>query len=86
MAQVPVHSLPVDPVTTAGPSLASPPEPTFSPPNDDVCSRCGGSGRLRINDDSFRTCLDCLGRGVQQSFAGQSSLAEWITPAALRSP
>jgi len=48
-----------------------------------VCSRCGGSGRLRINDESFRTCLDCLGQGVLHRFTGQASLADWIAPATL---
>ena len=28
-----------------------------------VCARCGGSGMLRLGDQSFRTCLDCLGQG-----------------------
>lgn len=49
-----------------------------------VCSRCGGSGRLRINDDSFRTCLDCLGQGVLPGYAVQSSLSDWVAPAPLR--
>lgn len=49
-----------------------------------VCSRCGGSGRLRVNDDSFRTCLDCLGQGVLPGLAGQASLADWIAPANLQ--
>lgn len=28
-----------------------------------VCPTCGGSGTLRLGDQSFRTCLDCLGQG-----------------------
>ena len=28
-----------------------------------TCSRCGGSGTLRMGDQQFRTCLDCLGQG-----------------------
>jgi len=28
-----------------------------------VCQRCGGSGMLRLGDQSFRTCLECLGQG-----------------------
>jgi hypothetical protein len=28
-----------------------------------TCSRCGGSGILRMGDQQFRTCLDCLGQG-----------------------
>ena len=27
------------------------------------CSHCGGSGMLRINVQSHRTCMDCLGGG-----------------------
>lgn len=27
------------------------------------CSRCGGSGMLRLDDQRYRTCMDCLGRG-----------------------
>ena len=30
-----------------------------------ICRSCGGSGIQRINDKRFRTCLDCLGQGVQ---------------------
>ncbi|MFM1812235.1 MAG: hypothetical protein RLZZ336_1173 [Cyanobacteriota bacterium] len=28
-----------------------------------ICQRCGGSGMLRMGDQSFRTCLECLGQG-----------------------
>ena len=27
------------------------------------CPQCGGSGLLRIDDQRYRTCLDCLGQG-----------------------
>ena len=27
------------------------------------CPHCGGSGTLRLADQRYRTCLDCLGRG-----------------------
>jgi hypothetical protein len=27
------------------------------------CRHCGGSGMLRINVQSHRTCMDCLGGG-----------------------
>lgn len=30
-----------------------------------VCERCGGSGKLRLGDQRYRTCLDCLGGGQQ---------------------
>ena len=32
-----------------------------------ICSSCGGSGIKRISEQRFRTCQDCLGRGVLQS-------------------
>ena len=28
-----------------------------------TCPHCGGSGTLRIGDQQFRTCLECLGQG-----------------------
>jgi len=28
-----------------------------------TCPHCGGSGILRMGDQQFRTCLDCLGQG-----------------------
>jgi DnaJ-class molecular chaperone len=27
------------------------------------CPQCGGSGMLRLADQRYRTCLDCLGQG-----------------------
>ena len=27
------------------------------------CPHCGGSGNLRLADQRYRTCLECLGRG-----------------------
>jgi hypothetical protein len=27
------------------------------------CPRCGGAGILRLGDQRYRTCLDCLGQG-----------------------
>ena len=27
------------------------------------CPQCGGSGILRLADQRYRTCLDCLGQG-----------------------
>ena len=27
------------------------------------CPHCGGSGTLRLADQRYRTCLECLGRG-----------------------
>ena len=38
-----------------------------------ACRHCGGSGTLRMGDQQFRTCLDCLGQG-QLPAAVQSEL------------
>jgi len=34
------------------------------------CQRCGGSGILRRNSESYRTCLVCLGQGMPPSTKG----------------
>jgi hypothetical protein len=44
------------------------------------CSQCGGSGVLRLSDQRYRTCLECLGQGQR------SGLAAAITTAALFKP
>ena len=31
---------------------------------DKPCHHCGGSGMLRLDDQRYRTCLECLGQGV----------------------
>lgn len=56
-----------------GPSLAQPAMaslPAHAPPSAAAtrtkaltCPQCGGSGTLRMGDQQFRTCLDCLGQG-----------------------
>ena len=95
-----VDALPARPMAVASEAaltatpLSSPPAPELTGESavhrpasvnaDVVCRRCGGSGRLRVNDDSFRTCMDCLGQGVLSRFAGQASLADWIAPAKLQ--
>ncbi|MFZ0407687.1 MAG: hypothetical protein WAM11_06205 [Cyanobium sp.] len=28
-----------------------------------TCHHCGGSGMLRLGDQRYRTCLECLGQG-----------------------
>ena len=43
-------------------ALASPAAPLESP-IPIVCPHCGGSGILRMGDQQFRTCLECLGQG-----------------------
>jgi DnaJ-class molecular chaperone len=37
-----------------------------------ICSSCGGSGIQRISEQRFRTCQDCLGRGVLKPVASPS--------------
>ena len=34
------------------------------------CQHCGGSGILRKNSESYRTCLACLGQGAPPSSKG----------------
>ncbi len=34
------------------------------------CQQCGGSGILRKNSESYRTCLACLGQGAPPSSKG----------------
>lgn len=34
------------------------------------CQHCGGSGILRKNSESYRTCLACLGQGTPPSSKG----------------
>ncbi|WP_170953740.1 hypothetical protein [Synechococcus sp. UW179A] len=38
-----------------------------------ICSSCGGSGIKRISEQRFRTCQNCLGRGVLQSVSTSSN-------------
>ncbi|MEY4431846.1 MAG: hypothetical protein RLZZ533_1782 [Cyanobacteriota bacterium] len=33
-----------------------------------ACPSCGGSGVLRTNGASYRTCLDCVGQGALPRF------------------
>ena len=73
MAHVPFSSLPAEPAQGGSLPVAPAAEPASSAAVEAVCSRCGGSGRLRINDDSFRTCMDCLGQAVLTSFSSQLS-------------
>lgn len=45
-----------EPVGQTGARSAESPAPI-------LCPQCGGSGILRMGDQQFRTCLDCLGQG-----------------------
>jgi DnaJ-class molecular chaperone len=39
------------------------------------CQQCGGSGMLRLDDQRYRTCLDCLGQGKMQQAMGGTTVA-----------
>ena len=47
-----------------------------------ICSSCGGSGIQRINDERFRTCLACLGLGVEATtdIGTEPRLEQPLTP------
>jgi len=55
-------------------TISTPPgaAPTTRPPQ--TCPFCGGSGVLRMSDQRFRTCLDCLGQGHLPVFDPQPDL------------
>lgn len=46
------------------------------------CPSCGGSGMLRLGDQSFRTCLSCLGQGWLPGVEPATTTAKLITPVA----
>ena len=65
------------------PHLAAAPAPSIDPFPDQaslalrqVCPSCGGSGKLRLGDQRFRTCLDCLGQGQLPAVAAATTVAE----------
>ena len=43
--------------------------------NSSRCQQCGGSGMLRLDDQRFRTCLDCLGQGKVLQAMGATTVA-----------
>jgi DnaJ-class molecular chaperone len=43
------------------------------------CPQCGGSGLLRIDDQRYRTCLDCLGKGRSPTMANEGILFRMVT-------
>ncbi|MBM5804370.1 MAG: hypothetical protein FJ078_09700 [Cyanobacteria bacterium K_DeepCast_35m_m2_155] len=45
------------------------------------CPSCGGSGMLRLGDQSFRTCLDCLGQGQIPGFEPATTTGVVLTEA-----
>jgi DnaJ-class molecular chaperone len=40
-----------------------------------ACPTCGGSGVLRTDGASYRTCLDCVGQGVLPQFETSKTLS-----------
>lgn len=62
---LPSVACPVPVSAVAQPTGAGlPPEPAPGHGRLDLsCPRCGGSGMLRLGDQRYRTCLDCLGSG-----------------------
>jgi hypothetical protein len=48
----------VAPIAALAPSAAH-----LEAPAPILCPHCGGSGILRMGDQQFRTCLECLGQG-----------------------
>lgn len=57
------------------------PAPLRSTDSSGACPRCGGSGILRVNDQSYRTCLDCLGQGLILSGPVEELVFRPIRPA-----
>lgn len=47
--------------TSASPSTTA--RASSRPSGAEACNRCGGSGKLRLGDQRYRTCLECLGQG-----------------------
>jgi DnaJ-class molecular chaperone len=40
-----------------------------------ACPSCGGSGVLRTDGASYRTCLECVGQGVLPQFEASDALS-----------
>ena len=40
-----------------------------------ACPSCGGSGVLRTDGTSYRTCLECVGQGVLPQFEASDELS-----------
>jgi DnaJ-class molecular chaperone len=47
------------------------------------CPQCGGSGLLRVNDQRYRTCLDCLGQGQAQPMTSDGLFFRMISAASV---
>jgi hypothetical protein len=50
----------------------------------ETCPSCGGSGVLRTDSAGYRTCLECVGQGVQPDCqrqplaASPAALSQWL--------
>ena len=42
------------------------------------CPQCGGSGMLRLSDQRYRTCLECLGQGKVSRLSGAITAADLL--------
>ncbi len=42
------------------------------------CHQCGGSGMLRLSDQRYRTCLECLGQGKVAPLSGAITTADLL--------
>lgn len=42
------------------------------------CRTCGGSGMLRLGDQRYRTCLDCLGQGRNPGLPPATTTADLL--------
>lgn len=42
------------------------------------CHQCGGSGMLRLSDQRYRTCLECLGQGKVSPLSGAITTADLL--------
>jgi hypothetical protein len=52
------------------------PSPQGRHAQHEVCPSCGGSGMLRLGEQRFRTCLDCLGQGHLPAVAAATTVAD----------
>jgi len=48
-----------------------------------ICVTCGGRGALRQGDESYRTCLDCLGQGRLPGLAVATTTAALLNTGSL---
>jgi len=73
--QPPLAAVPA-PLKNQHPARTTAPTSLAGHAHSEACPRCGGSGMLRLDDQRFRTCLDCLGQGRLPVATAATSLAE----------